>query len=106
MGARPLSNDQVEEIRTWIANGASWPAGFELGRAKDDWWSLRPLSRPDPPKTDSPWVRTPIDRFILAKLAEKRLTPSAEADRATLIRRLTYGLHGLPPAWDEIQAFL
>ena len=47
----------------------------------------------------------PIDAFVAAKLAEKKLTPSAEADAVTLIRRLTYDLHGLPPAWEEIQSF-
>ena len=55
---------------------------------------------------ESRWVRNPIDAFVAAKLAEKKLTPSAEADAATLIRRLTYDLHGLPPTWEEIQAFV
>jgi hypothetical protein len=51
-------------------------------------------------------VRTPIDAFVLAKLQEMKLTPSDEANRPTLIRRLTFDLHGLPPTWDEIQAFV
>ena len=55
---------------------------------------------------ESSWSRTPIDRFILAKLDEKGLTPSAEADRRTLIRRLTYDLHGLPPTPDQRDRFL
>ena len=56
-------------------------------------------------QTASRRVRNPIDAFVAAKLAEKKLTPSAEADAVTLIRRLTYDLHGLPPAWEEIQNF-
>ena len=55
---------------------------------------------------ESNWARTPIDAFVLAKLKAKKLTPSPEADRATLIRRLTYDLHGLPPTWEEVQAFV
>ena len=106
----PLSAEQVELIRRWIAHGA-----------KDDtpadarWWSFRRLERPEVPQdpndsegaaSDSAWPRTPIDRFILAKLGEKGLTPSAEAERTTLIRRLTYDLHGLPPTPEQIDRFL
>ena len=54
----------------------------------------------------SSWTRTPIDRFILAKLQEKNLQPSPAADKRTLLRRVTYDLTGLPPTPDEIQAFL
>ncbi len=73
------------------------------------WWSLRPLVRRAlPPINDSEakWVRTPIDAYILAKLREKGLSPSPEADRRTLIRRLTFDLIGLPPTPEEIDAFL
>ena len=59
-----------------------------------------------PTGSSDPWIRTPIDAFILAKLKEKGLTPSPEADRRTLIRRLTYDLHGLPPAPEEVRNFL
>jgi len=68
-------------------------------------WSLRRLSIPAVPKGTGP-VANPIDAFVRAKLAEKRLTPSTPADRRTLIRRLTFDLHGLPPTPDAIQAFL
>ncbi|HEV3023620.1 MAG TPA: DUF1549 domain-containing protein, partial [Pirellulales bacterium] len=73
--------------------------------ADDHWWSLAPLARVAVPASDSPWVRTPVDAFILAKLNEMHLAPSGEADRRTLIRRLTFDLHGLPPTPDEIWAF-
>jgi Protein of unknown function (DUF1549)/Protein of unknown function (DUF1553) len=70
------------------------------------WWSLRPLKKPDVPKVDDPRVRNPIDAFILTKLKEKGLTPAAEADPRTLIRRLYFDLIGLPPTPAEVGAFL
>ncbi len=70
------------------------------------WWSFRPLVRPDVPEARASWGRNEVDRFVAAKLAEKGLEPSHEADRATLIRRLTYDLHGLPPAPEQVSAFL
>jgi hypothetical protein len=102
----PLSAAEVAEIRSWITQGAPWPQELISDRGKADLWSLRPLRTPDVPKSDSSWVRTPIDAFVLATLRAKKLTPSAEAGKITLIRRLTYDLHGLPPSWDEIQAFV
>ena len=114
--AKPLSKDDVATIRRWIADGATWPKDLvlrdkRLAGADDQWWSLQPSKRPAVPpakpaagKPD--WVRTPIDAFILAKITEKKLAPSPEADRRTLIRRLTYDLHGLPPAPAEVAAFL
>ncbi len=76
--------------------------------ADGDWWSLRPLVRPPVPHVRDPQSadRNPIDAFIRAKLAEKGLAPSPEADRRTLIRRLSFDLLGLPPAPDEIDAFV
>jgi hypothetical protein len=106
----------IADFRRWIemgapdprdASGAS-PRPLVSGGARD-WWSLRPLSRPDVPPAPSAlagWCRTPIDRFIAAKLAEKGLHPSPEADRRTLIRRLSFDLLGLPPTPEEIAAFL
>jgi hypothetical protein len=73
----------------------------------DEWWSLRPLVKPLlPQEKDSTGVRTPIDAFILARLKAKGLRPTAEADRATLIRRVTFDLHGLPPTPQEIDRFV
>ncbi|MFO0804822.1 MAG: DUF1549 and DUF1553 domain-containing protein [Gemmataceae bacterium] len=68
--------------------------------AEEAWWSFRPLVKPKPPVN-----RNPIDGFILAKLAERGLAMSPEADRRTLIRRVTYDLTGLPPTFAEVQAF-
>ncbi len=77
------------------------------GAAGGEWWSLRPLGRPALPAVrDRAWVRTPIDAFVLAALEAKGLKPSPEADRRTLLRRVRFDLHGLPPTPEEIDAFL
>lgn len=113
--AKPLSAAEVSSIRTWIEAGANWPSGLELADKKlndTDWWSLRPVVRPEVPKVEADVgttafpIRNPIDAFILAKLEQQRLCPSPEADRRTLIRRLYYDLIGLPPSPSEVQAFL
>src|SRR5262245_22278463 len=95
----PLSRDQVGVLRAWVDQGAKWPS-TEITH-----WSLRPLTAPTVPRTPTRPGNS-IDAFVLAKLAEKGLTPSTPADRRTLIRRLTFDLHGLPPTPDAIQAFL
>lgn len=107
--AKPLSTEEIAVIRQWIAAGADWPEGVTLTDKKAydlDWWSLHPLTRPTPPAIRADWIRTPIDAFILAKLYEHQLTPSPEADRRTLIRRLYFDLVGLPPSAEEVKAFL
>jgi hypothetical protein len=69
-------------------------------------WSFKPVQRPAPPPVrDEKWARTPIDRFILARLEAEGLKPAPEADKLTLLRRLTFDLTGLPPTPDEIRAF-
>ncbi|MBM3829760.1 MAG: DUF1553 domain-containing protein [Verrucomicrobia bacterium] len=72
-----------------------------------DWWSLKPLVRPAVPPIGNQQSATgnPIDAFILAKLREQKLTPAPSADRGTLIRRLTFDLHGLPPSPEEVDQF-
>jgi hypothetical protein len=106
----------IADFRRWIEMGAPDPrdgtgpkprvSSADGGR---DWWSLRPLARPAVPNVPpdlAGWCRTPVDRFIAAKLAEKGLHPSPEADRRTLIRRLSFDLVGLPPSPEEIAQFL
>ena len=97
----PLTASEVDAIREWIAAGAP----DDGGATDETWWSFRRLDRPAVPAA-SDWTRTPIDRFIAAKLAEKNLEPSREADRRTLIRRLSYDLHGLPPSPEAVEAFI
>ena len=87
-------HDEANPIRTIFA-------GKRL-----DLWSLRPVGRPELPAVrDEKWCRNPVDRFVLARLEGAGLTPSPEADRRTLIRRLTFDLIGLPPTPEEVRAF-
>jgi hypothetical protein len=113
----PLNRDQLAHLQRWIDLGAPYDKPL-LERAAqpkkplivtdDDrkFWSFRPLKRPDLPATRTPWGHNPIDRFILAKLEEHKLTPTAEAERRVLIRRATFDLIGLPPTPEEIEAFV
>jgi hypothetical protein len=105
-----LSAGEVAQVRRWIGTGANWPASLALaakGRADEEtWWSLRPLVRPVVPVTKLRWGRTAIDAFILEGLEAHGLRPAPEADRPTLIRRLTFDLHGLPPTPEEVDAFV
>ncbi|MBI2948156.1 MAG: DUF1553 domain-containing protein [Verrucomicrobia bacterium] len=76
---------------------------------KSNWWSFKSLQRPAVPVFTGPdgrWIRNPIDAFILAKLREKALAPSPEADRRALMRRLSFDLIGLPPTPEDLDAFL
>ena len=106
--ADPLTSEQLSVVRRWIQSGAAWPDGRRIEpKVSDfDWWSFQPVTRPPVPPIESDWIRTPIDAFILAKLHEQGLTHSSEADRRTLIRRLTYDLTGLPPTPEEMAAFI
>jgi mono/diheme cytochrome c family protein len=107
--AKPLKAEEVAAIRHWIEAGAIWPADMKLADRHEidaNWWSLKPLAKVEVPKVDSDWVRTPLDAFVVEKLNQHSLQPSAEADRRTLIRRLTYDLHGLPPTPEEVDAFV
>src|SRR5688572_6982526 len=70
-----------------------------------DWWSLRPLSGKEPPAYTR-WIRNGIDAFVLSELERRGLEPSPEADRRTLIRRLSYDLVGLPPTPEDVERFV
>ncbi|MBY0503024.1 MAG: PSD1 and planctomycete cytochrome C domain-containing protein [Bryobacteraceae bacterium] len=108
MGGKALPADQVEILKRWIEQGANWPdAASASGAAiKKHWAFVAPVRAPLPAVKNLPWVRTPIDRFILAKLEHEGLSPSSIASKTTLLRRLSLDLTGLPPAIDEIDAFL
>ena len=94
---RPLSPDQVDLIKRWIAEGAEWKGH----------WAYLPLSRPAVPIVPGrPRLANEIDRFIQARLAAEHLEPAPEADRRTLIRRLSFDLIGLPPTPAEVDAFV
>ena len=102
-----LTAGQVGILRAWIDQGATWPdaAGGKPGFR--DHWAFKPPTRPDLPAVKAGgWIRNPIDRFILARLEREGLAPAPEADRATLIRRLSLDLLGLPPTIEEVDAFV
>jgi len=95
--AKQLSAEQIETLRSWIAAGAEY----------EPHWSFIPPVRPELPQVSNPqWVRNPIDQFVLARLDAARLKPSPEADRRTLLRRLSLDLTGLPPTQGDVQTFL
>lgn len=94
---RILTPQQIELIGRWIEQGAKWQKH----------WSFIPPRRPELPKVANlHWPRNPIDYFVLDRLAREGLSPSPEADRTTLIRRVTLDLTGLPPTATEVDAFL
>src|SRR6266516_664363 len=79
----------------------------EISQSKSDHWTFKPAIRPAVPAvTNRTWPRNPIDRFVLAKLEAVNLAPSPEADRVTLIRRLSFDLTGLPPTPEEVGQFV
>ena len=102
----PLSAAELTTLREWIDAGATFPPS-EMPSSPPIHWAFVAPRRPEPPAVnDASWVRNPIDRFILAPLERDGIKPSPEADRATLIRRLSLDLIGLPPTPDDVDAFL
>jgi hypothetical protein len=105
-----LTAAEVAAVAAWVdalTARAAGPGRREVSAEDRDFWSFRPVRRPAVPAARSPeWVRNPIDAFILAALDARGLAPSAPADRRTLIRRATFDLVGLPPAPEEVSAFL
>ena len=86
---------------------AAVPLLRAIGAEEPAHWAYQPLVRPTiPTVSNTNWVRSPIDRFILAKLEEKALAPAPEADKRTFLRRVSFDLVGLPPTPEEMQAFL
>ncbi len=110
----PLDEAEKGVLREWIASGATWGSSpidrFRFssdGRAGYDWWALQPLAAPALPAIhDRQWPINSIDHFVLAKLEASALTPAPPADRAVLIRRVTFDLIGLPPTPEEVAAFV
>jgi len=118
-----LADEEIALLTRWIAAGAAWPAdrdnaheggiprladgAIDFERAVESHWAYRLIERPVVPSvSDSHQPRTPIDAFIGAQLDSAGLTMSPEADRRTLIRRATIDLTGLPPTYDEVEAFV
>jgi hypothetical protein len=93
---KPLTEAEQDLLRRWIANGAKY----------EEHWAFVPPKLPDlPPEAEDPWVKNPIDAFVFARLKSEGLSPSPQADRITMLRRVTFDLTGLPPKPEDADAF-
>jgi len=113
-----LKAAEIAALSAWVKGGAPWPdavprAGtdptttYTLSPAQARFWSFQPVTQPAPPAVkNAAWVRTPIDRFVLARLEARGLAPAPPADKRTLIRRATFDLTGLPPTPADVDSFL
>jgi hypothetical protein len=106
-GAR-LTAAEIGLLRAWIDQGVEWPdAPPVTAAARPSHWAFQRIARPEPPAVrDRAWPRNAIDDFVLAKLESEGIAPSPEASKATLIRRLSLDLTGLPPSPDEVRDFV
>ncbi len=112
---KTLDPAEIDALVEWIRMGAPDPrtetappptSSYDWEKARRH-WSFQPVRDPAPPEiTAAEWGHSPIDRFIKAKLDEKKLTPQPRATKAALIRRVTYDLIGLPPSPEEVDAFV
>ena len=108
-GAPPLSADNVELIRQWVIDGAKGPdstAPLASTKPVKHWSYIKPVQTEVPKVKNGAWCRNPLDNIVLAKLEKEGLKPSPEAGKEVLIRRVSLALIGLPPAPDEVDAFL
>jgi len=111
-----LPDQVVADFRQWIADGAAFPEDTSPASAKPrpvdvdqgrSFWSFQPALRHAPPMVSNPtWPRRTIDSFIMEQLDRQQWRPAVEADRRTLIRRLSFDLLGIPPTWEETEAFV
>lgn len=115
-----LAQSQIDAITKWVLAGAPYPENMQepsgdeghagpppVNAQTKSWWSFQRVNRPDVPAVqDAKWAANEIDRFILARLESRNLTPNGIADKVTLIRRAYYDLIGLPPTPEEVQQFL
>ena len=110
-----LKPAEIEAFETWVRQGARWPneavaavvSTKSIQERAQEYWAFRPVAEVSPPSVNArQWVRTPVDAFILSKLEMAKLTPAPAADPATLLRRVTFDLTGLPPRPEEVDAFV
>ena len=109
-----LTAAQVADLETWVKQGAADPrtgparpaAEFDFAAARKQWAFHPPVEPAIPPVKREAWCKSPIDRFILARLEEKGLSPAPPAEKPALIRRAYFDLIGLPPTPQEVEAFL
>ncbi len=103
-----LPGVEIDALVKWVADGAVWPETSSIPQAAQSrFWAFQPVKKPVVPTVkNASWTRSDIDRFILARLEEKGLAPVRDADRYSLLRRVTLDLTGLLPTPDEIDAFV
>ena len=106
-----LPDTAVADLRSWIKKGAPFPTAAPLKAKIDDasrkFWSFQPVvERPAPKVSDPKWPITKTDSFILKKLDELKFAPAPAADRRVLIRRVHFDLVGLPPTFEQVEAFV
>ena len=113
-----LPEEEIAVLTRWVNMGLPWPVEGsrtevpltqeeKYSRQLEQHWAFQPIVAPPlPAVTRESWIAEPLDCFVLARLESKGLTPSPQADRYTLIRRLKFDLLGLPPTHDEVQAFV
>ncbi len=107
LGKMPLAREEIDRLRAWIDQGARWPDALAGTEGPLDHWAFVAVRRPALPQiSNSRWARNAIDHFILTRLERAGIAPSAEADRATLVRRLSLDLTGLPPTVADTQSAL
>lgn len=94
---KTLKPEQIALLKEWVKQGALY---------EELWSFLPPKHQPVPTPTQAGWAKNAIDNFVLARIEKEGLTPSPEADRRSLIRRVTYDLTGLPPTPEEVEAFV
>ncbi|MEX0977404.1 MAG: DUF1549 domain-containing protein, partial [Pirellulales bacterium] len=116
-----LSPLEIARLTRWVERGLPWPStdpaalaraerlaeDEQIAAARRSFWSFRPIADPPLPAVqDAAWPQTSLDRFVLAELERRSLSPSPTADKRTLLRRLSFDLIGLPPTPQELENFL
>lgn len=113
-----LSDQDIETLEQWVSSGAAWPiedapsaeqtgATFDLQQRAREHWCWQPLRDPPiPTVNDTSWPRAELDHFVLAKLEHQNLSPTTDADKSALMRRLYFDLIGLPPTVEQCESFL
>jgi hypothetical protein len=107
-----LNNDQLRKMRQWLSEGAKWPVDVVLKSPKTaarEHWAFQPVRKPEVPALDRPdhgTVRNEIDAFVLHQLFSHNISAAPEADRTTLLRRVTLDLTGLPPTPADVKAYI
>ncbi|MBM83235.1 MAG: hypothetical protein CMJ78_21955 [Planctomycetaceae bacterium] len=118
---RKLPQAEIAALAKWVADGAVWPnakpvdpketkgenSEYTLTDEQKAFWSFQPIRRPELPSVkNSDWIQSPIDAFILARLEKAGINPAPRTDKATLLRRTTFALTGLPPTPEQLELFM